>query len=247
MHSFIESVVIAVIITQAAIMVTTIYLHRALSHRALRLSNVTTFAFRAFLWITTGIVPREWVAVHRKHHAYTDVIGDPHSPVVESFLFVQFANVYLYRKAAKDKENLRKYAKDLPPDRWDRAFFDKPLLGLGIGIFVLFILFGPLVALLVSVIHMVGYLMLSAAVNAIGHTFGDRPYDNLATNNNWLAILTCGEGLHNNHHAVPTAARLSFKKAQIDTGWWIIKFLENIGQATLRVPRPKVSSSAASS
>ena len=246
MHSFIESAVIAIIITQVAIMVTTIYLHRALSHRALKLGKVTTFAFRAILWITTGIVPREWVAVHRKHHAYTDVIGDPHSPVVESFLFVQFANVYLYRKAAKDKVNLRKYAKDLPPDRWDRALFDRPLIGLGIGIFALFILFGPLVALLVSVIHMVGYLMLSAAVNAIGHTFGDRPHDNLATNNNWLAILTCGEGLHNNHHAVPTAARLSFKKAQIDTGWWTIKFLENIGQATLRVPRPKVSSSTAS-
>ena len=234
------------IITQVAIMATTIYLHRALSHRALKLGKAATFAFRAILWITTGIVPREWVAVHRKHHAYTDVIGDPHSPVVEGFLFVQFANVYLYRKAAKDKANLAKYAKDLPTDRWDRALFDKPLLGLGIGIFALFILFGPLVALLASVIHMVGYLMLSAAVNAIGHTFGDRPHDNLATNNNWLAILTCGEGLHNNHHAVPTAARLSFKKAQIDTGWWTIKFLENIGQATLRVPRPKVSSSTAS-
>ena len=246
MHSFIESAVIAIIITQVAIMVTTIYLHRALSHRALRLGKVTTFAFRAILWITTGIVPREWVAVHRKHHAYTDVIGDPHSPVVEGFLLVQFANVYLYRKAAKDKENLRKYAKDLPPDRWDMALFDRPLLGLGIGIFALFILFGPLVALLVSVLHMAGYLMLSAAVNAIGHTFGDRPHDNLATNNNWLAILTCGEGLHNNHHAVPTAARLSFKKAQIDTGWWTIKFLESIGQATLRVPRPKVASSTAS-
>ncbi len=228
-------------------MATTVYLHRALSHRALKLGKVATFTFRAILWITTGIVPREWVAVHRKHHAYTDVVGDPHSPVVEGFLFVQFANVYLYRKAAKNKENLRKYAKDLPPDAWDRVLFDRPLLGLGIGIFALFVLFGPLVALLVSVIHMVGYLMLSAAVNAIGHTFGDRPYDNLATNNNWLAIVTCGEGLHNNHHEAPTAARLSFKKAQIDTGWWTIRLLVNIGQATVRVPRPKVSSSVTTS
>ena len=246
MKSLIESVVIAVIITQIAIMATTIYLHRALSHRALRLSKAASFAFRGILWITTGIVPREWVAVHRKHHAYTDVIGDPHSPVVENFLIVQFANVYLYRKAAKDKDNLRKYARDLPPDRWDKALFDKPLIGLGIGIVALFLFFGPLVALLVSIIHMVSYLMLSGAVNAIGHTFGDRPHDNLATNNNWLAILTCGEGLHNNHHAVPTSARLALKKTQIDIGWWAIKFLENIGQATLRAPRPRVSSSAAS-
>lgn len=223
-------------------MATTIYLHRVLSHRALKLGKVSTFIFRVVLWMTTGIIPRQWVAVHRKHHAYTDVVGDPHSPVVEGYLFVQFANVYLYRKAAKNKENLRKYAKDLPPDAWDRALFDRPLLGLGIGILVLFILFGPLVALLVSVIHMVGYLLLSAAVNAIGHTFGDRPYKNLATNNNWLAIITCGEGLHNNHHAFPTAARLSLKRAQIDTGWWTIKFLENIGQATVRLPRPKMPS-----
>ncbi|NNN19652.1 MAG: acyl-CoA desaturase, partial [Acidimicrobiaceae bacterium] len=134
-----------------------------------------------------------------------------------------------------------------PPDSWDRILFDRPLLGLGIGIFALFILFGPLVALLVSVIHMVGYLLLSAAVNAIGHTFGDRPYENGATNNNWLAIMTCGEGLHNNHHAVPTAARLSFKRAQIDTGWWTIKFLEKIGQAKVRLSMPKILSSASPS
>ena len=240
MHSFLESLVIAIFITQAAILITTVYLHRALSHRALKLGKTTTIVFRAVLWLTTGIIPREWVAVHRKHHAYTDVVGDPHSPVVEGFFFVQFANVYLYRKAAKNKENLRKYAKDLPPDRLDRILFDKPLLGLGAGIAMLLVLFGPLVAFEVAMIHTVSYLMLSAAVNAIGHTFGDRPHDNLATNNNWLAILTCGEGLHNNHHAAPTAARLSFRRLQIDFGWWAIKLLEKIGQATPRLPRPKM-------
>lgn len=243
-HSFVESIIIALVITQIAILATTIYLHRALSHRALKLGRTTSFIFRAILWITTGIIPREWVAVHRKHHANTDVEGDPHSPIVETFALIQFANVYLYRKAAKDKANLHKYAKDLPPDAWDRILFDKPLLGLGIGVFALLILFGPLVALLVSIIHMLSYLLLSAAVNAIGHTYGDRPYNNMATNNNWLAMITCGEGLHNNHHAAPTAAKLSFKKTQIDPGWWAIKLLEKLGQAHIRLSLPKLTSAA---
>lgn len=239
MHSLLKSFVIAVIITQFAILATTVYLHRALSHRALKLGKTSTFIFRLILWISTGIIPREWVAVHRKHHANTDVPGDPHSPIVETFALVQFANVYLYRKAAKNPENLKKYAKDLPADKWDKILFDKSLLGLGIGIAILFVLFGPVVALYVSIIHMAGYLLLSAAVNAIGHTFGDRPYNNLATNNNWLAIITCGEGLHNNHHAAPTASKLSFKNSQIDPGWWTIKFLVGIRQATVRLATPK--------
>lgn len=203
-----------------------------------------SFIFRLVLWISTGIIPREWVAVHRKHHANTDVEGDPHSPIVDTFALVQFANVYLYRKAAKNPENLRKYAKDLPADRLDRAFFDKPILGLGIGITLLVLLFGPLVALYVSIIHTASYLLLSAAVNAIGHTFGDRPYNNFATNNNWLALITCGEGLHNNHHAAPTASKLSFKRTQLDPGWWAIKALERIGQAHVRLAVPKLTSAA---
>lgn len=239
-RTLIESAVIAILVTQLAIMATTIYLHRALSHRALKLARVASFGFRVIIWVTTGIVAREWVAVHRKHHAYTDVEGDPHSPVVESFAMIQFANIYFYRKAAKDKENLRKYAKDIPPDSWDRILFDRPLLGLGLGVLLLLVLFGPLAAILISLFHAVCYVMLSAAVNAVGHTFGDRPNGNLATNNRWLAFLTFGEGLHNNHHAVPTAARLSFRKTQIDTGWWIIRLLEMVGQATVRLPRAKV-------
>lgn len=244
MHLLLKSVIISIVITQVAILATTVYLHRALSHRALKLGKASTMAFRIILWVSTGIVPREWVAVHRKHHAYTDVSGDPHSPIVETFALIQFANVYLYRKAAKDPANLAKYAKDLPPDKWDKTFFNKPLLGLGIGIGLLLVLFGPMVALLVSLIHMASYLLLSAAVNAIGHTYGDRPYNNFATNNNWLALITWGEGLHNNHHAAPTSSKLSFKKSQIDPGWWAIRALETIGQAKIRLKVPKLVAGA---
>lgn len=244
MHALLKSVILSLVITQFAILATTVYLHRTLSHRALKLGKSVSFIFRLILWISTGIIPREWVAVHRKHHANTDVEGDPHSPIVDTFALVQFANVYLYRKAAKNPDNLRKYAKDLPADKWDRALFDRSIVGLGIGITLLVILFGPLVALYVSIIHMVSYLLLSAAVNAIGHTFGDRPYNNFATNNNWLALLTCGEGLHNNHHAAPTASKLSFKRTQLDPGWWAIKALEKIGQAHIRLAAPKLTSAA---
>lgn len=200
--------------------------------------------FRIVIWISTGIVPREWVAVHRKHHANTDVPGDPHSPIVDTFAMVQFANVYLYKKATRDGQTVRKYAKDMVPDTWDRVLFDRSLLGLGIGISALFLLFGPWVALFASLIHTVSYLLLSAAVNAIGHTYGERPYNNLATNNNWLAILTCGEGLHNNHHAAPTASKMSFRRNQIDPGWWAIKLLIRTGQAKVRLESPKLTSAA---
>src|SRR6266568_5232556 len=105
-------------------LVTTVYLHRTLAHRAIRMRPWLATVLRVVTWITTGIRPRQWVAVHRKHHAYTDVEGDPHSPVLEGFAQVQFGNVGLYRKVARDQGQVARYARDLPPDRWDRILFD---------------------------------------------------------------------------------------------------------------------------
>src|ERR1700716_3934977 len=121
-------------VSQAANPATTVYLHRAGAHRAVRLRPPLTFAFRFLTWITVGIKPREWVAVHRKHHAFTDVEGDPHSPKLLGWLRVQLTNAALYRKVANDPEQVRRYARDLPPDRWDRLVFDHAFVGLGIGI-----------------------------------------------------------------------------------------------------------------
>ena len=113
---------------------TTVYLHRALSHRALTLRPAAAQVFRFVVWITTGIRPRQWVAVHRKHHAFTDVEGDPHSPVLHGWVKVQMMNVAMYRREANNPDTVARYAKDLPPTTADRLFYDHALLGLGIGI-----------------------------------------------------------------------------------------------------------------
>lgn len=120
------------------------------------------------------------------------------------------------------------------PDRWDRALFDHAWLGLGIGVALLVVLFGPVVAVVAAVSHTVMYLFLSAAANAVGHRYGAREHLNSSTNNQWLAWLTMGEGLHNNHHAAPTSARLSFRRGQFDPGWWVVRVLERVGWATIR-------------
>src|SRR5215467_9460681 len=111
---------------------TTVYLHRCLSHQALTLHPVVDQAFRFCVWITTGIRPRQWVAVHRKHHAFTDVEGDPHSPVLNGWVKVQLQNVAMYRREAKNPETLARYARDLPQTTADRFMYDHALLGLGI-------------------------------------------------------------------------------------------------------------------
>jgi stearoyl-CoA desaturase (delta-9 desaturase) len=231
------AVVVGLAICQVAIATTTIFLHRALSHRALQLSPWLRTTFRVVTWVTTGVRPRQWAAVHRRHHAYTDVPGDPHSPVLLGFWKVQLGNVLLYRRAARDGETVRRYAKDLPPDRLDRVLFDHAFLGLGIGISLLCLALGWQWGLLAAGVHAVSYLLLNAAINAVGHTFGRQPYPNTARNNQWLAWLTMGEGLHNNHHALPTSARLALGRGELDPGWWLIRVLVAVHGATVRVRR----------
>lgn len=231
------AVLVGLVLSQLATMVTTVYLHRTLAHRALVLRPGVTFACRVLTWVTTGIRPRQWVAVHRKHHAHTDVEGDPHSPLLEGFVMVQFANAALYRRVARDQAQVARYARDLPADRWDGLLFDRALVGLGIGIVILCVVFGPVVGLVASFVHAGSYLLLNAAVNAIGHRFGRQPYDNTAHNAQWLAWITAGEGLHNNHHSQPTGARLAHAARQIDPGWWTIRALRRLGWATVRPRR----------
>jgi stearoyl-CoA desaturase (delta-9 desaturase) len=192
-------------------------------------------AFRILIWLMTGIRPREWVGVHRKHHAYTDVEGDPHSPVLLGFWRVQLANAVLYRRVARDGVTVQRYAKDLPPDRWDKLLFDHAFLGLGIGIAALCLIFGWQLGLIVAAFHAVSYLALNAAINAIGHSFGTKSYPNTAFNNQWLAFVTGGEGLHNNHHAAPTSAKLALGRRELDPAWWVIRLMVRAKVATVRL------------
>jgi stearoyl-CoA desaturase (Delta-9 desaturase) len=224
------------VVMLAANFCTTIYLHRALSHRALTVKKPLAFVFRVLIWVMTGIRPRQWVAVHRKHHAFTDEEGDPHSPKLLGWMNVQMRNVALYRKEAANPSTVARYAKDLPADRWDKVLFDHALLGLGLGIVIVMVVLGPWAGLIAAAAHVNLYLATSAAVNAIGHHFGRRPYDtNFAGNLQWLAWLTAGEGLHNNHHAAPTSARLSHRRWEFDPGWWAISLFRRLGLVKVRL------------
>jgi stearoyl-CoA desaturase (Delta-9 desaturase) len=225
---------------QIANLITTIYLHRSLAHRSLRLRPGVVFASRVLVWISTGIRPREWAAVHRRHHAFTDAEGDPHSPRLLGWKRVQLTNPALYRRAARDGVTVERYARDIPADRWDRVLFDRSGLGLVLGLLVLVALLGPVWGTVAGLFHVVVYLALSGAVNSIAHTFGRRPADNSATNVQWLAFITGGEGLHNNHHAAPTTARLSFRRGEFDPAWPVIRLLRRLGWATVRHEKPPV-------
>jgi stearoyl-CoA desaturase (delta-9 desaturase) len=237
--ALLATIVLAFVITQMAILATTVYLHRGLAHRAVRIAAPVALACRFVIWITTGMKPREWAAVHRKHHSATDTADDPHSPIVHGFWRVQLGNAGLYRRAARNELTLHKYGRDLPPDRLDRLFFDRAFLGLGVGITLACLLttlagFGPWVGLAASGLHAVSYLMLAGAINAVGHRVGKRPYENSATNLQSVALLTGGEGLHNNHHAAPTSARFSLHRGEFDPGWLIIRALAALKLATVR-------------
>ena len=245
MTSLLLALVVGFAVSQLAIAVTTLYLHRALAHRAVTLAPGLVWLFRFLTWITTGIRPRQWVAVHRKHHAFTDEEGDPHSPLLEGFAMVQFANVALYRRVANDEAVVSRYARDLRPDRWDRALFDHALVGLAIGIGILVLFLGPWAGLVAAGFHTVAYLGLSAAVNAVGHYFGHQPQPNTARNSQWLAWLTVGEGLHNNHHAAPTSARFALHRGEIDFGWWLVRAFERVGWASVRHREVKLKQPAA--
>lgn len=242
--SLVLAVVVGLLVTQAAMFTTTLYLHRGITHRALVAHPVLAAACRVLLWVSTGMRPREWAAVHRRHHAATDTPGDPHSPAQVGFWRVQLANAALYRRVARDGVTVRKYARDLPPDRIDRALFDRAGLGLGIGVAVLCAAFavpfgwwGIVLGLVAAGVHATGYLGLSGAVNAVGHTVGRRPHANSATNGWLLALLTWGEGLHNNHHDRPTSARFSRRAWPVDHAWWCIRVLAWAGLVRLRPAR----------
>lgn len=226
--------VVGFAVTQVAICTTTLYLHRGVAHKALTAHPAASVFCRVLLWVTTGMRPREWAAVHRRHHASTDTPADPHSPVQLGFWRVQLTNPALYRRTARDGVTVARYARDLPADRLDRWFFDHAFLGLGIGIALICAVLGWQTGLLAAGVHAVLYLGLSGAVNAVGHTWGRRPHANSATNTNLLALFTMGEGLHNNHHAAPTSARFSFGRAELDPGWWVLRPLVWMRLARLR-------------
>ena len=220
------TLVAAAAVLQVAVFGTTIYLHRCATHRALVLHPAVEWVFKFTLWLTTGQVTKEWVAVHRKHHAFTDEEGDPHSPLILGFWNVQLGNVFYYVREIKKTDVVERYARDIKEGWWDTHVFTYGLAGLGVGTSLLCVVLGPWWGLLAASIHAVTYVFfLTSSINGLCHHAGYRNFDNTATNIRTLAVITGGEGLHNNHHAYPRSPKFSFKASEIDPAWPIIKLL----------------------
>jgi stearoyl-CoA desaturase (delta-9 desaturase) len=221
---------VALALTQIAVIATSVYLHRGLAHRSLRIHPAADVVFRAVLWLTTGQNRREWVAVHRKHHAFTDREGDPHSPRLLGFWRVQLANVYYYMREARNPDTLRTFAPDLVPDRWDRAVFSWSLSGLAIGIAFLCLALGVWWGLAAGLVHAVLYVFVVAPlINGLGHWRGAQNFGNTAYNSRVLAWVTGGESLHNNHHQHPRAPKFSMRRLEFDPSWVVIRGLAALG------------------
>ncbi len=226
LFSLILSLVVAIVLIQIAVFGTTIYLHRTATHRALVLHPAVAWLFRFGLWITTGISTKEWVAVHRKHHAFTDQEGDPHSPALMGFWSVQLGNVFHYVREAKNKEVVERYARDIHEDGWERRVFRHGVAGVTIGTIALCGVMGLGWGLLAAGLHAFIYVfVLSSSINGLCHHVGYKNFDNTATNLRVLALLTGGEGLHNNHHGYPRSPKFSFRPSEFDPAWPLIKLL----------------------
>jgi stearoyl-CoA desaturase (delta-9 desaturase) len=222
---YVVAVLVGLGLAEVATLITTIYLHRVLSHKSIRLHPAVTMFMRFGTWMLTSISPREWVAVHRKHHNFSDVEGDPHSPHIEGYWRIMIGNVYYYRREANDDNTLEKYAADLPFDRLDRILLRRGTLGFSLTGVILVLLMGIGPGLVALTTLAAVYLLLNAAINGAGHTFGYKSFANDATNLKLLALITFGEGLHNNHHARPASAKLSAFRGEFDPAWPVIKFL----------------------
>ncbi|MFC7514935.1 fatty acid desaturase [Herbaspirillum sp. GCM10030257] len=239
-----EVVAFTLIATHITIAAVTIYLHRCQAHRALELHAIPSHFFRFWLWLTTGMVTKEWAAIHRKHHAKCETEEDPHSPVTRGIKKVFFEGAELYRAESKNAETMEKYGHGTPDDWIERNLYSKySWQGVGLMLIIDLMLFG-VVGLSVWAVQMLWIPVTAAGIiNGIGHYWGYRNYDcaDAATNIFPIGIIIGGEELHNNHHTFGTSAKLSSKWYEFDIGWMYIRILETVGLAKVKkvAPEPK--------
>lgn len=230
-------------LTHITIASVTIFLHRHQAHNALTLHPAVSQLFRFWLWLTTGMVTREWVAVHRKHHAKCETADDPHSPQVAGILRVLFGGVGLYRRAARTPEILAHYGGGTPDNRLEHRLYSRyPYLGLVIMALIDGALFG-LAGLAIFAAQILWIPFWAAGViNGLGHYAGYRNFETTDASRNLapIGLLIGGEELHNNHHAYPQSARLSHKWWEFDIGWLYIRLLAWLGLAQVRRLAPRV-------
>ncbi len=232
------------ILTHITIASVTIFLHRSQAHRALDLHAIPSHFFRFWLWLTTATVTKEWVSVHRKHHAKCETAEDPHSPVAHGIKTVLLTGRELYAVEAKNKETLKKYGHGTPDDWLERKLYT-PRHGLGVILMLLIdiALFGA-IGITVWAVQMV-WIPITAAgiINGLGHWWGYRNFEapDASTNISPWGIIIGGEELHNNHHTYPTSAKLSVKPYEFDIGWAYIRGLQMMGLAKVRKTPPRLT------
>lgn len=221
----------------------TIYLHRSQAHRALDLGPIPSHFFRFWLWLGTGMVTKEWVAIHRKHHAKCETADDPHSPQTRGLGKVMREGAELYRAEAKNEETLRKYGHGTPDDWMERNVYSRfGWQGVGLMLVLNLALFGAVGATVWAVQMLWIPFWAAGVVNGLGHYWGYRNFEaqDASTNLTPWGVIIGGEELHNNHHTYPTSAKFSVKKYEFDIGWVYISLMQKIGWAKVKKVPPKL-------
>lgn len=235
-------------LTQITIFSVTLYLHRCQAHRAITFHPIVSHFFRFWLWLTTGMVTKEWASIHRKHHAKVDTHEDPHSPVTKGIKKVFFEGAELYRKESKNAETMERYGEGTPNDWIERNLYSRwNSLGITLMLITNLVLFGT-IGITIWAIQMAWIPLFAAGVvNGIGHYWGYRNFECKDASRNIIpfGLFIGGEELHNNHHAYATSAKFSAKWWEIDVGWYVIRLLQLFRLATPKrvVPQLKVSPS----
>lgn len=237
-----QIVIATLAMTHITIAAVTIFLHRCQAHRALDLHAIPSHFFRFWLWLTTGMVTKEWAAIHRKHHAKCETVEDPHSPVTRGIKKVLTEGAELYRMESKNRETIEKYGHGTPDDWIERNLYTKhSALGVSILLVLDVLLFGVL-GVTVWAVQML-WIPITAAgiINGVGHYWGYRNFDSKDASTNVLpiGILIGGEELHNNHHTFGTSAKLSSKWFEFDIGWMYICILSRLGLAKVKKVAPE--------
>ncbi|HXS52575.1 MAG TPA: fatty acid desaturase [Usitatibacter sp.] len=237
-------VLAGLVLVQTTIAAVTIYLHRCQAHRALDLNPAVSHFFRFWLWLTTGMVTKEWAAIHRKHHAKCETEADPHSPRIYGINRVLFGGVMLYVQESHKPETVSRYGHGTPDDWIERNLYT-PLTKWGVILLAAIDLavFGVVPGAIIYGVQVMWIPFWAAGViNGLGHYFGYRNFqtDDDSTNIVPWALWIGGEELHNNHHAYPTSAKFSLRWYELDLGWLYIRMLRALGLATVRREAPKV-------
>ena len=238
-----QIILYTLVTTHITIVSVTIYLHRHQAHRAMDLHAIPSHFFRFWLWLGTGQVTKEWVSIHRKHHAKCETMEDPHSPVAHGIKTVFWKGAELYRAESKNQETMTKFGHGTPKDWIERNLYTRySWQGVGLMMVINLALFG-VAGLAVWAIQMVWIPVTAAGIiNGIGHYWGYRNFEapDASTNISPWGIMIGGEELHNNHHTYPTSAKFSVKPYEFDIGWVYIRALEKIGLATVKKVPPKL-------